>query len=218
MEFRQLRTFRSVADHLSFSRAAEQLHMAQSSVSAQIKLLEEELDLKLFDRIGRRVLITDAGQKLYAYARRIANMTDEIRAEVAGDKRVGGTLTIRVPATLAASYMPEVVKVFREVNPNVSLDFINCTDRQLREELNSGRIDLAFLMTDSVIMKEVNVRMLKTERLLFVSGPAHPLARRKSIGYKPTEVIERPSSGRSKNRILPTASSSSRASTVYKIV
>ncbi len=54
MEFRQLRTFRAVADNSSFSKAAEKLYMAQSSVSAQIKLLEEELDLKLFDRIGRR--------------------------------------------------------------------------------------------------------------------------------------------------------------------
>ena len=183
MEFRHLKTFRTVADLLSFSKAAGRLHMAQSSVSAQIKLLEEELGLKLFDRIGRRVIITDAGQKLYAYARRIADMTDEIRAEVAGDKNVGGTLTVRVPETLAARYMPEVVKSFRKDNPNVGLNLINCTDRQLREELNSGRIDLAFLLTDSVSLKEVNVRMLKTEQLLFVSGPAHPLARKKNLEY-----------------------------------
>ena len=183
MEFRHLNTFRTVADLLSFSKAAGRLHMAQSSVSAQIKLLEEELGLKLFDRIGRRVLITDAGKKLYAYARRIADMTDEILAEVAGDKNVGGTLTVRVPETLAARYMPEVVNCFREDNPNVGLNLINCTDRQLREELNSGRIDLAFLMTDSVGLKEVNVRLLKTEQLIFVSGPIHPLARKKNVAY-----------------------------------
>ncbi len=183
MEFRHLNTFRTVADLLSFSKAAGRLHMAQSSVSAQIKLLEEELGLKLFDRIGRRVIITDAGQKLYAYARRIADMTDEILAEVAGDKNVGGSLTVRVPETLAARYMPEVVNCFREDNPNVGLNLINCTDRQLREELNSGRIDLAFLMTDSVGLKEVNVRLLKTEQLIFVSGPIHPLARKKNVAY-----------------------------------
>ena len=71
MEFRQLKTFRVVADNLSFSKAAKQLFLAQSTVSAQIKSLEEELDLKLFDRIGRRTIITDAGQKLYEYARRM---------------------------------------------------------------------------------------------------------------------------------------------------
>ena len=181
MEFRQLRTFRVVADNLSFSKAAEQLFMAQSSVSAQIRSLEEELDLKLFDRIGRRVLITDAGRKLYEYARRIEDMTDEIRSEVTGAKEVRGTLTIRIPETLATVYMPEVVDRFYRDNPLVKLNFINCSDVQLREELNSGRIDLAFLMTDSIHLKEVNVRMLKTENLDLISGPSHSLSRQKRV-------------------------------------
>lgn len=181
MEFRQLRTFRVVADHLSFSRAAEQLFMAQSSVSAQIRSLEEALDLKLFDRIGRRVLITDAGLKLYEYARRIEEMTDEIRSEVTGAKDVRGALTIRIPETLATVYMPEVVERFYGDNPRVKLNFINCSDLQLREELNSGRIDLAFLLTDAIHMKEVNVRMLRSEGLVLVAGPAHSLSRQGKV-------------------------------------
>lgn len=181
MEFRQLRTFRVVADNLSFSKAAGQLFMAQSSVSAQIRSLEDELDLKLFDRIGRRVLITDAGLKLYEYARRIGEMTDEIRSEVTAAKNVRGSLTIRTPETLAAIYMPMVVDRFHKDNPEVKLNFINCSDRQLREELNSGRIDLAFLMTDSVHLSDVNVRMLKTETLILVSGPEHSLSKKKIV-------------------------------------
>ena len=181
MEFRQLKTFRVVADHLSFSKAAAKLFMAQSSVSAQIRSLEEELALKLFDRIGRRVLITDAGLKLYAYARRIEEMTAEIRSEVSGAKDVRGALTIRTPETLAAVYMPEVVARFHRDNPAVRLSFINCSDLQLREELNSGRIDLAFLMIDAVHLKEVNVRMLKTENLIFIAGPDHALSRRRQV-------------------------------------
>ncbi len=176
MEFRQLRTFRAVADNLSFSKAASQLFMAQSSVSAQIRALEEELDLKLFDRIGRRVLITDAGLKLYDYARRIEDMTAEIRSEVTGAQNVRGALTIRVPETLATVDMPEVVDRFHRDNPKVNLNFINCSDLQLREELNSGRIDLAFLMIDAIYLKEVNVRLLRTENLILVAGPDHVLA------------------------------------------
>jgi len=181
MEFRQLRTFRVVADHLSFSKAAGQLYMAQSSVSAQIRLLEEELDLKLFDRLGRRVLLTDAGRKLYAYARRIEEMTHEIRSEVTGAKNVRGALTIRVPETLATVYMPRVVDRFCRDNPKVKLNFINCTDFQLREELNSGRIDLAFLMTDAVHLKEVNVELLGIEELILIAGPGHPLTRIRKV-------------------------------------
>ena len=181
MEFRQLRTFRAVADHLSFTKAAEQLYMAQSSVSAQIRTLEDELAVKLFDRIGRRVLMTDAGNKLYAYARRIEGMTDEIRSEVAGKTYASGNLTIRVPESLAEVYMPQIVDRFYQQYPEVKLIFINCTDRQLREELNSGRIDLAFLIIDSVNFGEVNLQMLKTEKLVLVSGPSHPLARQKRV-------------------------------------
>lgn len=184
MEFRQLKTFRVVADLLSFTRAAEHLYMAQSSVSAQIRSLEQELEVKLFDRIGRRVLLTDAGSKLYDYARRIEGMTEEIRSEVAGESYMRGSLTIRVPETLAAVYMPTIVERFYREHPQVGLNFINCTDRQLREELNSGRIDLAFLIIDAVTFGEVNVRLLKSEPLALVAGPLHPLFRKKRVGLR----------------------------------
>jgi DNA-binding transcriptional LysR family regulator len=187
MEFRQLITFRKVADTLSFTQTAQLLHMAQSSVSAQIRALETELDLKLFDRIGRRVLLTDAGEKLYQYARRIEEMTAEIRSEVTGTQNVRGALTIRTPETLASIYMPAVVSRFHADNPEVKLNFINCSDLRLREELNSGRIDLAFLMTNAVHLKEVNVRMLKSEGLILVAGPSHPLAQQQEVQMKDLE-------------------------------
>ncbi len=181
MEFRQLRTFRAAAENLSFTKTAKRLFMAQSSVSAQIRSLEDEFEVKLFDRIGRRVLLTDAGQKLFDYARRMEDMTKEIRSEVTGAQYTRGSLTIRIPETLATVYMPEVVDRFHRENPEVKLIFINCSDLQLREELNSGRIDLAFLMTDSIRFSELNVHMLKTENLILISGPAHPLAEQKKV-------------------------------------
>ena len=170
MEFRQLKTFRTLADNLNFTRTAQQLFMAQSSVSAQIKALEESLGARLFDRIGRRVILTDAGSKLYEYARRMEEMTAEIRSEITDKKQLEGSLTIRVPETIASVYMPEIIRVFHHDNPNVRLRLINCTDRQLKEELNTGRIDLAFLMTDAIHFKDVNVRFLKTESLILAGG------------------------------------------------
>ena len=176
MEIRQLKTFVCVADLLSFTKASGKLCLAQSSVSAQVKALEEELDVKLFDRIGRRVLLTDAGRKLYAYARRVQEMTREIQSEFTGDRYARGALTVRVPETLASVYMPAVVERFHHDHPKVTLELINCSDEQLREELNSGRIDLAFLLTDALTLKAVNVTRLRTEELVLVCGPAHPLA------------------------------------------
>ena len=181
MEFRHLKTFRTVADYLSFTKAARELGMAQSSISAQIRALEQELNLVLFDRVGRRVVITEEGSKLYQYARRIEEMTVELRSELAGNAMAQGSLTIRVPDTLAAVYMPEVVARFHTAYPHVQLNLINCTDLQLREELNSGRIDLAFLMTDAIHMREVNVQVLKTEKLNLMTSPAHLLATHKKL-------------------------------------
>jgi DNA-binding transcriptional LysR family regulator len=177
MELRQLKTFVTVADLASFTKASEALNLAQSSVSAQVRALEADLDLKLFDRIGRRVLITDAGRKLYAYARRMEEMTREIRSEFSADRYARGTLTVRVPETLASVYLPAVVERFHRDHPEVRLECINCSDEQLREELNSGRIDLAFLLTDAIHFKAVNVQRLRTETLVLVAAPQHPLAR-----------------------------------------
>ena len=181
MEIRQLKTFVVVADLLSFTKASQKLNMAQSSVSAQVKALEEDLDVKLFDRIGRRVLLTDAGRKLYAYARRMAEMTQEIRSEFSSDHYARGSLTLRVPETLASVYMPAVIERFHNDHPKVGLQLINCSDERLREELNSGRIDLAFLLTDSIHWKAVNVTHLKAEQLVLVAAPTHPLARKDRI-------------------------------------
>ncbi|OGR16864.1 MAG: hypothetical protein A2X81_03905 [Desulfobacterales bacterium GWB2_56_26] len=181
MEFRQLKTFRVVAELTSFTRAAEQLHLAQSSVSAQIRGLEEELQVMLFDRIGRRVLLTDAGRKLYDYARRIEGITDELRSEVAGERYARGSLTIRMPETLATVYMVPVIEEFNREYPDVRLIFINCADRQLARELNAGRIDLAFLMTDELQMQDVKVVMLKSEELVLAAAPTHLLASRRSL-------------------------------------
>ncbi len=181
MELRQLKTFLAVAGTLSFTRAADRQHLAQSSVSAQIKVLEEELGVKLFDRIGRRVILTEAGAKLHAYARRMLQMTDELLSELAEGEYSRGALTIRVPETLADVYMPELVRRFHEEKPGVKLDCINCDDQGLREELNTGRIDLAFLLTDQVSIPEVNVRVLRTEPLALVAGPRHPFAGRRRV-------------------------------------
>lgn len=184
MEFRQLKTFIAVADHLNFTRASETLNLAQSSVSAQIKALEDDLKLKLFDRIGRKVLLTDAGKKFYKYARRMEEMTIEIQSQFTKDQDIRGALTVRVPETVASVYMPSIIKRFHQDHPKVRLEFINCSDKQLGEELSSGRIDAAFLLTDDLRLKNVNIRKLKTEQLILIAGNRHPLTNYTSLSLK----------------------------------
>ncbi|MBU1002347.1 MAG: LysR family transcriptional regulator [Proteobacteria bacterium] len=176
MELRQLKTFRAVAERGSFTRAAEDLFLAQSSVSAQIRTLEEDLDVRLFDRLGRRVVLTEAGEKLLHFSRRMERMAEEMRSELGGAGQLDGSLTIRTPETIGAEYMPDVIERFHLAHPRAQLNFINCDDAQLREELGSGRIDLAFLLIDGVHYANVAVDTLGVVPLVLVSSPDHPLA------------------------------------------
>ena len=93
-ELRQLRTFQAVAARQSVTRAATALGYAQSSVTAQIKALEEDLGVPLFDRIGRRVQLTKAGQAMAGYTDRILALANEARTVVGNDRKPSGSLTI----------------------------------------------------------------------------------------------------------------------------
>lgn len=176
MEIRQLKTFRSVADLLSFHRAAEQLHYAQSSISAQIQSLEAELGVQLFDRLGRRILLTEAGERLLQYAAKILDLTEETRAEVIGTKEPQGSLTIRIPETFGVCRLPPVIKRFASRFPKVRLSFTTCAHENLAKDLRKGVTDLAFLLTDSIQAADLALEALGFESIVIVARPDHPLA------------------------------------------
>jgi DNA-binding transcriptional LysR family regulator len=177
MEIRQLKTFKTVAQLLSFNQAAKHLHYAQSSISAQIQALEEELGVKLFDRLGRGILLTEAGISLLNYAEKILDLADETRSEVAGAKELKGSLTIKVPETLGVHRLPPVIKQFRSRFPKVRLRFTTCTHEGLQKDLRKGVTDLAFLLTDSFHVADLEARALGIENLVLVAHPDHPLAK-----------------------------------------
>jgi DNA-binding transcriptional LysR family regulator len=176
MEIRQLRTFLTVARMLSFNKAAEQLHYAQSSISAQIQTLETELDVRLFDRLGRRISLTEAGDRLLQYAQKIVDLADEGLAEMGGSKEPAGALTIRAPESFCVHRLPPVVKRFRSRFPKVGLNFITCAVEDLQKDLRKGITDLAFLLAESIQDADLEAKAIGFERLMLVAGPVHPLA------------------------------------------
>jgi DNA-binding transcriptional LysR family regulator len=182
MELRDLKTFVAVAGLLSFHRAGEALHAAQSTVSARIATIEADLGVKLFERLGRRVVLTEAGERLLDYARKILDLEDEARAWVSGEAEARGSLTVRVPESLCAYRMSGVIRHFRERFPNVRLSFTACTMEGLDKDLRQGVTDLAFLMVDSIRAGDLTVEALGVERLVLVSSPGHRLAGQASVG------------------------------------
>jgi DNA-binding transcriptional LysR family regulator len=181
MEIRHLRTFLTVAKLLSFNKAAERLHYAQSSISAQIQSLEEELGVPLFDRLGRRILLTEAGERLIPYAEKIIDLADETRTEVGGGAEPEGSLTIRVPESLGIHRLPAVIYEFTTHFPGIRLNLINCAHDILQKELRSGAIDLAFLLTESFQAADVEVEALGVESLALVACPSNPLTRKRLV-------------------------------------
>jgi DNA-binding transcriptional LysR family regulator len=175
MEIRHLKTFAAVARFLSFQKAAEHLHYAQSSVSAQIQALEDELDVKLFDRLGRRIVLTEAGDRLRPYAQKLIELASETEAAFKTDARLEGGLTIRVPESVAVHHLPPVLKEFCGRHPRVQLKMITCAREGLDKDLRSGITDLAFLLDESIQAADLEVAMLLSEPLVLVARPDHPL-------------------------------------------
>jgi DNA-binding transcriptional LysR family regulator len=187
VELRHLKTFQAVAASLSFHRAATALNYAQSTVSAQIQALEDDLGVRLFDRLGRRVLLTEAGERLLNYAQKMCDLADETIAEMSGLDKSRGSLTIRVPESLGVYRLPEVIALFRGRFPLVGLNFITCAVEGLGEDLRQGVTDLAFLLTDTFSAKDLAVEYLYSEPLVVVSPPGHRLARARAVDTREFE-------------------------------
>jgi DNA-binding transcriptional LysR family regulator len=181
MEIRQLRTFQTVARHLSFNKAAGKLNYAQSSISAQIMALEEELGVRLFDRLGRRILLTEAGKSLLQYAEKILDLADQTLTEIVGSKDPKGSLTIRVPETLGVHRLAPVIQTFRSTFPGVRLDLITCAHEDLQKDLRKGLTDLAFLLAEAVQAADLGVEVLGFESIVMVASPDHPLSKKRVV-------------------------------------
>jgi DNA-binding transcriptional LysR family regulator len=175
MELRQLTTFRAVANTLSFSKAATSLNYAQSTVSAQIQALEVELNTTLFERLGKRVVITHAGHQLLHYAEQMLMLAGEARTAVSTTSIPQGLLTISAPETLCIYRLPPVLRTFRELYPQVQLTFCATPYQGMPRALREGAMDVAFVLDTPIEHAYLEVVQLISEPLIVVAHPMHPL-------------------------------------------
>ncbi len=187
MELRQLKTFRTVATLLSFNRAAETLNYAQSTVSAQIRGLEDDLGVRLFDRLGKRIVLTEAGQLLAQYAQRMLDIEAETLAEVRNRKQPHGSLTIRMPQTVGMYYLPVILSRFQKRFPRVGFHFHQCAFHNLEHELQTGTTDLGFLLAESITSPNLVAEPLRFEPLVLAANPGNSLAGRSEVSIHDLE-------------------------------
>ena len=176
VDLHKLKTFRTVATFLNFNQAARTLNYAQSTISAQIKSLEDEIGVLLFKRIKKKVVLTDAGEKMLDYAQTLLSIEKEALADLAGKKEPVGTIRLRVPEAIAATYFPFVIKEFLTLYPTINFDISNCSAGSLENELQIEAVDLAFIVSESINASSLNCEIVLTEKLVIVSSPDHALA------------------------------------------
>lgn len=181
MNLQRLRYFLAVADELHFGRAAEQLHMAQPPLSQQIRLLETELGVQLFDRTTRRVSLTAAGAVLRTEAERVVVAADSA-ARVMDEFRSGEGGLLRLAFVDSASFevMPRYLRAFRQRWPKVDHDLQIMSSANQLDALKSGSIDLAISRT-SPADPAVSSQQFLNEPLYLAVGPEHPLAGRHRV-------------------------------------
>ncbi len=155
MEFRELKTFQIVASLSSFNKAARVLHLAQSTVSAQIRSLENSLGKPLFHRSGKMISLTTAGTELLNYTQRLINIEIELRSAIGDLDHKTGTLTIKTPQSVSACILPDIMKSFQLMFPKIGFDIDWCTSYHLADIFHAGTIDLAFLITDTFTDKNL---------------------------------------------------------------
>lgn len=181
VELRHLRAFVAVAEELHFSRAAKRLHLAQQSLSAQVRQLEEELGVQLFLRTTRSVQLSQAGQVLLGRARSVLG---DVATACAETQRAGtgeaGQLAIAYTPTLAAETLPQMVDVLHRRYPGLHLQLCEMWQAEAVAAVSGGRFDIG-LARSPVDLGDLECVTIRDEPMGIVLGSGHPLAARERV-------------------------------------
>ena len=179
---RQLQVFEKVASHLNYSRAAEELYLSQPAVSMQIKQLEENIGLPLFEQMGKKIFLTEAGRELFHYSRNIAQQLAEMEAvfdEMKGLEQ--GKLTLSVVNT-ANYFTPRLLAKFCQMHPNINVILQVANRDAVLKQLADNSTDLA-IMGQPPDGLDISAEPFMDNPLVVIAAPGHPLARLKRVKF-----------------------------------
>lgn len=190
MADRRLQVFHTVARLLSFTKAAETLHMTQPAVTFQIRQLEEHFNTRLFDRTHNRISLTAAGQRVFEYADRILSLYSEMDnrvRELTGD--VSGILIIGASTTIAEYVLPGLLGEFQSRYKDVNVRLSVSNSLGVVHMVESNTVDVG-IVESPVTNKNLAVEVCWHDELMFICPPGHPLAGKKEI--LPAEIVGLP--------------------------
>jgi DNA-binding transcriptional LysR family regulator len=181
LNLHQLATFQVVAKYCSFVRAAEELHFSQPAVSAQIRHLEKTLGVKLFDQIGRKTHLTQAGEELYLYSQKIFSVIEETLEIIEALRSPQyGRLSVGADTTVGSYVIPGLLGKFRQIYPEVEISLEVLNRASLIDALVSNRVDMAVMGTVPADLP-VEIEPFAFNELVLVAAPTHRLAGLKGV-------------------------------------
>ena len=190
MEFREISTFLQVAKFKSFSRAAEQLGYTQAAVTIQIKNLENELGVHLFDRIGKQTLLTHQGRIFYNYASNITREISQAKDALSNPDELTGKLCLGTIESVCASVFPVLLREYHRRYPKVNIKIVTDSPEILLHMMDKNTLDIVYFL-DKPVYNTKWVKVLeKPEEVFFVSSSENPLSKRRELNLD--EVICQP--------------------------
>jgi len=181
---RQLETFCKVAELGSFSRAADVVYLTQPTVSGHIASLEQTLGLKLFDRLGRRTALTNAGRSLYRYAKEILRLRDEaLNAIYEFSHLIKGRITIGGSTIPGEYFLPKVMGGFHKEAPGISVSLLIADSQEIVDLLFAGEVEVGVvgMRFDG---EKVECYPLFRDRVIIIAHPQHPLAHNGEVSWE----------------------------------
>lgn len=181
MEIRELTTFLQVAKLQSFSKAAEKLGYSQAAVTIQIKQLEKELEIRLFDRMGKKIFLTDEGHIFYEYASKILHDVTEAKERLSQKTVLNGRLRIGTIESICASVFPGLLTTFHELYPEVTTNIVIESPGALLDMLNQNVVDIVYLLDKRMYDPGLIKVMEEADEVIFVAASDYPLPETKPM-------------------------------------
>ncbi len=190
MEIRNLRTFQQVAEQNSFTAAALTLGYSQSTVSFQIKQLEEELGCLLFDRINRSLRLTEQGEALLAYAQSVLHLTEEFKQSMDISEVPEGSVHIATPDSMCKTMMDTNYMDFYSKYPRIALKFSTADTGDMFRMLDHNEVDIILTLDSHVYGREYVIAKEEQMQMHFVTGAQSPFAGRKGLSIQ--DILHEP--------------------------
>ena len=182
MELHYLKLFNSVAMYQSYTKASELLHISQPALSIQIKKLEEELNLKLFDKVGNKVVLNENGQILFTYTQKILGLVEEAEGILINKRAyIGGSISIGGSNTPGAYILPHIIGIFKKEYPYVKINLHIASTDEIARLIEEGALDFAVNGGDMSYNSCVYAERLMEDRLIIAASTECTYAKKKYV-------------------------------------